>query len=279
MKRMSLVLSLVLLVAFVACVFCLPHDEYRMILQKLATRMMLPVGIIWMGLIVACFWSFGRREKRLGVCFVALLIFYTATTNEYIASVLAWSLERSFLDVRPFDQEPFDGVVLLGGGTSRSANGVDQLTMSGDRLALAARIFHHGLTDRIYCTGQNISDYYPHRHDPAEEAAAILMDLGVPENRITKLKGYNTQQEMRCVAELDLSSQRIGLVTSAWHLPRALRLARAEGLQLAPLPSSFFTLADFRFVPDPRHDIVPSSMAANQISICVKEYLAYLVGR
>ena len=279
MKNILPILFLLVLGAFVMCVFFLPHEENRLLSQKLATQLVMPMGVVWVGLMLVCVWGFRRGGPWLEKFCVGLLILYTVTTNEYIARVLMWSLEREFIGIQPFEQKPFDAIVLLGGCTNTAVNGIGQLTATGDRLALTSRLYHYGLTERIYCTGETIKAVHPDRSDPSEEAAALLKDMGVPEDRITKLKGYNTQLEMRAVAETVPSGDRIGVVTSAWHLRRALRLARLEGLQLEPLPSDFSTLSDFRFTPDARQDIIPTSKAAHQVELCVKEYLAYLVGR
>ena len=69
---------------------------------------------------------------------------------------------------------------------------------------------------------------------------------------------------------------RAGLITSAWHMKRAQRLARLNGLQLEPLPADFHTPPVIR--PTVK-DFVPSSTASDTIRRALKEYMAWLVGR
>ncbi|MEM9367832.1 MAG: YdcF family protein [Planctomycetota bacterium] len=79
--------------------------------------------------------------------------------------------------------------------------------------------------------------------------------------------------------EVDLESRslRVGLITSAYHLPRALRLAKSEALDLIPLPCCF------RANQNPRSlvasDFVPSASGLLRFSKAAKEVLARLAGQ
>ena len=72
MKNILSVLFLLVLGAFVMCVFFLPHEENRLLSQKLATQLVMPTGVVWVGLMLVCVWGF-----RLCVlcCFVLLFVF------------------------------------------------------------------------------------------------------------------------------------------------------------------------------------------------------------
>ena len=70
--------------------------------------------------------------------------------------------------------------------------------------------------------------------------------------------------------------ERVGLITSAWHMSRALRLARAQGLRLVPLPADFVT--DYEITVTPL-DLIPNSQVAMDTTLLLREYLARVVGR
>lgn len=78
-------------------------------------------------------------------------------------------------------------------------------------------------------------------NEPAPEALVMrdyLMGLGVPEEMIlTDESSFNTRQNIRHAAELlkGHDVQRVLIVTSDYHLPRAMALARDEGLDAAGL--------------------------------------------
>ncbi len=71
------------------------------------------------------------------------------------------------------------------------------------------------------------------------DARQVLRELGVPAESIRKIGGRNTFEEMRHLRDLLGPEERVGLITSGWHMPRAMRLARAAGLHVEPLPAGF----------------------------------------
>ena len=93
-----------------------------------------------------------------------------------------------------------------------------------------------------------------------------------------QIKGDNTTQEManlkKWIAE-NGPGIRVGILTSAWHLQRAMRLAQSQGLDVQPIPSDFVSGP---FAPSP-YLIVPSGANLMVTGKMVKEYLAGLVSR
>jgi len=112
---------------------------------------------------------------------------------------------------------------------------------------------------------------------PYEEATLILEELGVEPRAILKLQGINTSEEMQNLKKWsDLNpGKRIGLLTSAWHLPRAQRLAQAQGIEASPIAAAFFSDP---YAPSPGV-VVPSEANLTVTAAVMKEYLARLVGR
>ncbi len=104
----------------------------------------------------------------------------------------------------------------------------------------------------------------------------LLQQVAVPKEAIHEIGGQTTFGEMVQLAKVVNSTERLGLITSAWHLKRALRLANAQGLRPDPLP------ADFRSPPDMRPtilDLFPDATSATLVQLAAKEWLAGLVGR
>jgi uncharacterized SAM-binding protein YcdF (DUF218 family) len=67
----------------------------------------------------------------------------------------------------------------------------------------------------------------------------------------------------------------LGIVTSAWHLNRAMKLAGANSIKATPVPSHFHTKP---FIPSP-HLVIPSGEDLYWTSVALHEYLGQLVGR
>ena len=171
---------------------------------------------------------------------------------------------------------------MLGGGGGPGAHGRQQGNSSGDRLILAAQLYHQKIAKKFICTGQRIASMNSSGVDPAVASRDILLNLGVPDSAIEMMGGRNTSEEMRELAgRFRDSKARIGLLTSAWHLPRAMRLANRNGLQPIPLP------ADFRSGPRSNgfttgqivESMLPNGSVLGSNWSLAKEFLGMLLGR
>ena len=259
----------------------------RNVVEKIATALAMPAGLLWLLMLTLCI-QLWRQNKQThagrpgAVAATCCFLLYSIAGNGIVADQMATALEADYLAVNPLDESPMDFVIVLGGGGGLGANGRLQGNGSGDRLILAAQLYHQKIAKRIICTGQRIASMNSSSVDPADSSREILMKLGVPESDIETVGGRNTSEEMQNLgSRFKDSSERIGLLTSAWHLPRALRLANRTGLQPIPLP------ADFRSAPkteEPTVGQIVESMIPNGFALGAtwsfgKEYLGMLIGR
>jgi uncharacterized SAM-binding protein YcdF (DUF218 family) len=80
----------------------------------------------------------------------------------------------------------------------------------------------------------------------ARVLADAAVELGFPRERIVEIDtARDTAEEVAALRRL-VGEERIALVTSAWHLPRAQRLAEAEGLRAFPCPADYLGGRDGR---------------------------------
>jgi uncharacterized SAM-binding protein YcdF (DUF218 family) len=246
--------------------------------EKLLTVLVTPVGFVWLGLMLLIYFSVMTRQGWPAVAGLVCWLILTIGGNQLVSQWLAGSLEAPYQDLDVFEVEPFDMIVVLGGGTSSTLDGQSQLSIDGDRVAIAARLFHAGQVKRFVCTGTQAFRSTPKDLDPRQEATEILVGLNVPKSAILQMRGENTSQEMAnlktWLAENKVGG-RVGILTSAWHLSRAIRLAEAQGLTVHPVPSNFVTAP---YTPSP-HLVVPGADHLMITSKMLKEYLARLIGR
>lgn len=253
------------------------------VLEKIAQRLLSPVGLIWIGLLLQSGVTFVRRRR--GACLWSACLWGALTTlgSGPLIGAAYTHIEAPFVQLEPLEGPLFDALVVLGGGTSSGANRRTQVNDAGDRIVLAAQLYHAGKARRIVCTGRRIGTLFPNRLDPAEESALLLESLNVPATAIDRSGGANTAEELRELAESGRLSGRVGLLTSAWHMRRALRLARAEGLQLEPVPADFDGPS-----PDDAgglrlgaliYEAIPTAEALSGAARLAKEHLAEIVGR
>ena len=248
----------------------------RPVWEKVATRLMLPYSLAWLSLTVLLL--AGRRlgpRTHQGLLLLGWLLL-TLGGNGYVAKSWHRAQEQHYVTPLPLEQGPFESVVLLGGGASIGPDGRSQLAISGDRVMLAARLYHAGRTQRIICTGSRIAGLDRSHRDQAEVAADLLRGVGIPDDCLETVGGRHTAEEMAILGERLAGETRVGLITSAFHMPRAMRLAREQGWEPVPLP------CDFRTPPDMRPnllDALPDAYESYLIGLKVKEWLAALVSR
>lgn len=246
--------------------------------EKYVTAMVLPAGIMWLVLLGLGIVALARKQCLLSLLAFSGWAFFAFVSSGLGSGILVRSLEAPFVGVRPLEQPPFDAVIVLGGGASQGWNGRFQ---GNDRLVLAAQLYHQKVARKLICTGSQIRAFSSVAAEPREMSTQILIGLGVPEDAIERVEGRNTSEEMaNLAAKFQGADVRLGVVTSAWHLKRALRLAKKRGLEVKPLPSDFLagdvggvSLAGWvrEFQPDAEM-LFDSSRA-------IKEYLGMAVGR
>ena len=247
-----------------------------LILQKVVSRWLMPGGLIFLlaMLIAAVAAVRGQRLiALLGGTIAAIMLLATDVPTRTIAR----AIEGRYAEWLPTADEPFDSVVVLGGGTGLTPGMRPQLGDGGERLGLAARLYEQGLVKRIVVTGDALNEKPEYADSPREQGVELLAGFGVPSEDVVTLTGRTTTEEIASLKERpDLwEGKRCGLITSAMHLPRAMRLADRAGLEVIPIP------ANFRY---PNDDFTPLSLipeAGNLdiLSAVGHEALGMLVGR
>lgn len=221
------------------------------VLLKVAVRMALPPASLIAAVIVAAgFWALGRR--RSGVILVALAFLQMAILSfPPVADGLMGILEdQARADAAKTKPCCYAAIVVLGGGV---APGVPpdrpdpDLTEGADRVWEAARMFQRGVAPQIVASGGG-QMLHPGREDATEAGAMrlFLLALGVPDAAIVvESTSRNTIENIANVRRL-VGDKPVALVTSAGHMPRAMRLAREFGLDAAPFPADYRSIRTIR---------------------------------
>lgn len=248
-----------------------------------------PLGLCWLVLLGGTWFAvvWRRAGAALLLGFAALSV--TVAGNRSVATLLASRLESPWLQATGQNAQtdaaatgPFDAVIVLGGGTSAGPDWKPQLGGAGDRIMRAIALWHSGGTRRLIVTGEQTFRSDPNDPEPAEEARDLLRTAGVPADAIVALRGANTRAELANVRTwLDQlpdaeRPRRVGLLTSAWHLNRAMRVAGEAGLKdLVPVPADWFSEP---WTPDPSI-VIPSASNLQQTTTLLHELLAQWLGR
>ncbi|QEF97233.1 hypothetical protein Mal15_12710 [Stieleria maiorica] len=263
--------------------------------ERTATSLVMPVAMIWLSLLAAAIASGLRKCGPLTIILTVAWLTFGLAFNGRVAGRLLRSLEYPAA-ADPASQlvQPLDAVVLLGGFAHDNRFDVPQLGHDGQRLLLAAQLWHAGKTKTLICTGTGTEDY----RDPSRIGRELLTSVGVPDQVIFEVPGVNTDAEMIYLKSFfeappgtwlqlvgpnrekpngaSRGGVSVGLVTSAVHLSRAMRLAEKRGLEFTPLGCNFNGRPIARLSP---RDLIPSAGAGRSFAIAFKEQLAWVVGR
>jgi uncharacterized SAM-binding protein YcdF (DUF218 family) len=239
-------------------------------LRKLIGFVLMPATLVWILLLALIFRSW--REPRSRWPLVATFVAYSVAGSPITSYLLLHGLERPFEAVFPLaGTARYDALLVMGGGSATrppgDTDGPPQLGPAGDRLRVAAAIHAQGRATVLVTSGSSID----RTRDLSADTVALWQDMGVPATAVVRLPGpVNSATEVEAYARLvaERGWTRVGLVTSARHLPRALALCRRHGLQVDPLP------ADFRHrTPDwDPAALVPSGQAFADVQEAMWEY-------
>ncbi len=197
-----------------------------------------PGGIILMLFLITAYLYYKKSQGRK-VLLIVTCIFY-ALCLPFFSHLLMKPLENSYT------QPPGDGdvIVLLGGGAYAGVPDFDGLGQLGgssaNRFLMALRLQRILNLPIILSGGPLFAD----EACEADIEKRMLLSLGVDESKIyIDNLSRNTVENARFAKDLCgmYGWQHPVLVTSAFHMPRAVMLFEREGLQVTPYVSDYQT--------------------------------------
>jgi uncharacterized SAM-binding protein YcdF (DUF218 family) len=253
-------------------------------LSKLLPLLVYPLGLTGILLILVLVLE-KKRAWRRGLLLAALTLLWLGS-NRWISFALARSLEWRHLPPDPIPHT--EVIVLLGGGTESGdpPRPMTEINSAGDRVLYAAQLYHQGAARLILVSGGNLNFSEARGSTPAEEMIKILSLTGVPEkDMIFQDKSQNTYEDALYSAEMleEMEVNRILLVTSAMHMPRAAALFEKQGLVVIPAPVDFtVTEQNWASVFQPTAGefflhLLPNASALGLTTTAMKEYLGMVV--
>ena len=162
-----------------------------------------------------------------------------------VGAIMMHPLEDRFQRPEPMPDR-IDGIIVLGGGFEAGVNRVRggyELNASGDRFVEAAILARRYPDAKIVVTG-GAGDLILEGEADGVTAPRLLTALGVaPERLLLESKSRNTYENAVFTREmLDAKpGQTWLLVTSAFHMPRAMGLFRKAGFDVVPWPVDYRT--------------------------------------
>ena len=248
-----------------------------LVLQKIVSGWLMPVGLLFIVVSFAATMSLLRKQSAACLaCIFALVLLVFAI--DPLTNVFVKSLENRFTEFDFATTEPFDAVIVLGGATGLTPSERPQLNAGGERVVLAAELYQQKLAEKIFVTGNSMQEKVagdePSIESPRRQASEILQRLGVPESAIVLVEGRTTSLEMQNLKSLPQLQglKRVGLITSAMHLPRAMRLAKTNDLTFLPIPANFTANSS----PMTVLNWIPNASNVEKLQAVLHEYLGML---
>lgn len=221
------------------------------LISKLVEQFVIPsnflllIGLFGIALIVI-------RRPGPGTVLTALSLVLLAVSGWSPVGALALApLENRF--AVPELTTPPTGIIMLGGAVDihlTADRRMVALNDAGERLTETAALAHRFPTARIFLSG-GFGHIGP-QPVPSESAAArqFLLSVGISADRISLEEKSRTTCEnaVQTVAALRPNPGETWLlVTSAWHMPRAVACFRALKFDIVPYPVDFHTSSTGRW--------------------------------
>jgi uncharacterized SAM-binding protein YcdF (DUF218 family) len=210
-------------------------------LSKLAAPLLDPQALLLIATAAGALLLFSRRRRRLGrgivsaAAGIGLLLWIVPVGSWWL-----YALETTFPS--PSLPERIDGIVVLGGDFDTGLVKRAGAAAAGDggmpRLVATAELARRNPDARIVFTGGSGNLFAPDDRD-ADAARPLLARLGVPPSRVLfEDRSRNTHENARESFRLARPGpdETWVLVTSAFHMPRAVGCFRRAGWRVIAFP-------------------------------------------
>ncbi len=248
----------------------------RFALEKTLKALVAPVGLVWLGLLLQTSFFFWSGQRRAAGYSLVLWLLLTIAGNQLFTRWAIQALEGPFSETRIDSLGEFDVILVLGGSTGTTPSGEPQ---GGERVFAALRLYKAGKVKTLLVSGQQFSKAFAKDLEPAEEAKLLLVQSGVPEAAVQMLGGLNTSEEIASLKNWLLKNEaddfRLGILSDASHLLRAISLCKQQGIDAVGIPSTIDTAP---LVPNPSI-VIPSSSNLSATQTFIYEVLGRLIGR
>ena len=233
-------------------------DIYTLI-KVLAAQLLMPlplcVGLFVLGLLLRRHWPRLGGSCALGGVLALVLLSWSPVADRLLAPI-----EARYPAVHDWPSDTdVAAVMVLGGGHQPHQPWVvtGQLSdSSANRLLEGLRLWHLNPEALLLLSGADRRDGV----EPMARAyARVAQDMGVPRERLRILDtATDTGEEARAAAAVLGEGASVLLVTSASHIPRAIRHFQQAGLQPIAAPTHYLALRDdvdtlSYWVPSARH--------------------------
>lgn len=245
-----------------------------------------PAAILTLFVLVAL-WLRARAERSysLKVCLILSAALHLILLCTPLGEILIGSLEQPYAPLLEPDRHPsIHWIVVLSGngvdypGTPVTSN-LSEETLC--RLVEGVRVYKLVPKARIVVSGGILRKG---ERAIAEQMADFILSMGIPRQDIlTEVESKDTYENLRNTQKL-VQHDAFYLVTSAYHLRRALGVSKRLGMQAIPCPAHIQTLqyhpsglSWLEWIRDMATSVsMPSPARLTQVHRALHEYVGYV---
>ena len=202
--------------------------------MALPTNFMIGLGLLGVILLATRFWRLGR-----GLMVVSLVLLAICAWSP-LGKLLLYPLETRFPAWDASRGAP-DGIIVLGGPLDADlsvAHGRPVISAAGDRIVAGATLAHRYPNARLLYTGGS-ANLLSNDAKEADYAAELFEGLGIARSRLLMERNSRNTLENAEFSRAMVNpkpGERWLMVTSAFHMPRAVGLFRTAGFVVEAYP-------------------------------------------
>jgi uncharacterized SAM-binding protein YcdF (DUF218 family) len=221
-------------------------------LKKLIGYCLMPVPVCVGLLVIGCVLLLWTKRTRLGRTLILTgTLLFALFSNQLFSGWLVRPLENRYPPIpelvhgRPIPPAlaACRYVIVLGSGNGNTAGraSLNQLSVSARaRLTEAVRLLRVLPEAQLVMSGPAEKKHPSH----AVVLARAAIALGIEENRIALIEQVRDTEDESLAVRRRVGDAPVALVTTAWHMPRAMALFRHAGLTAVACPTDYTATDD-----------------------------------
>ncbi len=237
-------------------------------LKKIISAFFMPMSIglilFFVGLIFLLNNNYKRAKQFLLVSFIWIVLISYSPFSTYLIQ----PLEQKYKSYIKVDKDI--KYVLVLGSSHASNDEISKLSQLSKtalmRLGEGIRIYRELDNAKLIVSGYGGTDKVPH----ALVSKDVAVSLGVPtEDILTQEEAKDTEEEA-IYAKKTIKNDKFILVTSASHMPRAIKIFNSKKMKPIPAPTDYLSKDDGKF------NRVPKAKEIRKTEFAMHEYLGTL---
>ena len=242
------------------------------ILSKLLIFFIFPIIWIIVLLLFACFAKHKRRRRQAIIATVTLILLFS---NPFLLNQFAklWDIQT-----KPLTKPVYSCALILGGYINEDNSGHGFLNTASDRFIQGIKLKENGTVSHLLFTGGS-ANLAPDKFNFTEGnwIKTEMRNYNIADSSLLfEKKSRNTIENVQLSKQI-LEAKHLPppylLITSGFHMRRALLICKKANLDVVPYPCNYFAgKGIFTFA-----DFIPSAQTLSDWNIYIKELVGYIV--